>query len=136
MHSFDSKLEVSDDVGFSSPVEILNVRSFAGGEDKATMSSSAHLRSTNAVKTKDVGMVEEGARNYEMLYSKTPYAALRAIFSARTAKYWRETLPDGSTLIGLGAISSLGKPTAPEDDEMIVSMEITPTAEWNFAAAP
>jgi len=135
MHSFDTKLEVSDDVGFSSPTEITKVRSIEGGEDKATMSASHHLRSTNAIKTKDIGMLEEGARTYQILYDKTIYAALRTIYRARTAKYFRETLPDSSTLIGLGAISSIGKPTAPDDDEMMFTLEVTPTAGWDFTAS-
>lgn len=135
MHSYGSKLEVSDDDTFSVVTEIEKVRSIEGGDDKATMSPSHHLRSQDAVKTKDIGMIEEGARNYQVVFSATAYALLRSIFKAREKKFWRETLSDGSTLTGEAGISGLGKPTAPDDDEIMHTIELTPTGGWDFTAA-
>lgn len=134
-HSYLSKFEYADDSGFSTNLtEVSNVQQLDPGDLEITAAPSHHLRSTGAVKTKEVGMIEDAPIMSDVLYDETVYAALSTIALARTKKYWRLTEPGSSTLTGQGFIKTLGRPRSPDDGMIVFRLAVQPVDKWAFTA--
>lgn len=131
-HSFGTKIEYADDAIFTSPVEVTLVQSVDSEDLNITKTPTHHLRSTNALKTRIPGLVEDGDLVAEVQYDEAKYSALATLALARTSKYWRVTLPGGSTLIGQGFITRLGRPRANDDALIVYALAVAPEAGWTF----
>jgi hypothetical protein len=136
-HSYTTKLEYADNSGFSSNLtEITGVISLEGPDRQVTRVNTTHLKSTGAVKTSIPGFIDDGTISATVDYDETVYNAIETIFLARSvssAKYFRITFPDESTLTGQGFFMGMGGPSVPEDDRLTYTITICPLAGWSFA---
>jgi hypothetical protein len=135
-HSYGTKLEYAADAIFTAAVEVPNVRSIDPEDVSVTKTMTHHLRSLNAIKTRIAGMIEYGDLVCEVIYDETSYDLLNVIMLSRTEKFWRVTMPGGSTLTGPGFISMLGVPRAPDDDVISNTLRVSPSGGWTFTKVP
>jgi hypothetical protein len=133
-HSYNTAVVYDAASDFLTSVEITGVISLEGPDRQATRVNTTHLKSTGAVKSSTIGFIDDGTITLTCDYDETIYNNIETIFLARTAKYFKITFPDSSTLTGQGYFMNLGGPSVPEDDRLTYTVGIFPSAGWVFTA--
>lgn len=132
-HSYGDKLEYADDSGFSTNlVEVTNITMLDGEDLVISKVKTTHLRSTDGYHERVAGLLEEADFNADVNYDEAKFSALSVIARAKTTKYWRRTLPGGSTLTGQGFIHRLGLPRSNEDGIISHRLVVSPLSKWAF----
>lgn len=80
------------------------------------------------------GMIEPGVIGWDLVYEKTDFATLYALFGDGNKYFWRETFADGSTMVAPGYLKKLPIVTKTEDEANMVSVEVKLTGKPVFTA--
>lgn len=88
------------------------------------------------------GMYEPGTIGFTYLYTKTGFADVEAVFQlasasatrANATKFWKITLPDGSTGIVQGFLTKHSLPLEGDEDSPVVECELQTLGKLTFAA--
>lgn len=81
------------------------------------------------------GLFDPGVCKFSYHYGKTQYAAVEAVFLARTNKYWKITAPDSSVRTFRGYITKHSEPTAGQEEAIQVDVEIQLRTKQTFAVS-
>jgi hypothetical protein len=88
--------------------------------------------STNKVRTYQGGLIEPGETDVVIQFDKTIYGTLRGLRGAK--KFWKITIPDGSTQVFAGYIKKIG-PETPLDDIVTVNLTMMVAGDPTYRAA-
>ena len=65
------------------------------------------------------GMIEPGTMGWELVFSNTIYTTLYGKFGDGNLYFWKETFPDGSTMVAPGFLKKAPITTKTEDEAMM-----------------
>jgi hypothetical protein len=133
------KLEFSDASNFSSPTQIFGTVSVPLPERELGASEKTNDDSPDYHKEYQPGLYEPGTVDFTYNYAKTEFEKVETLFAlaqvaatrASATKYWRLTLPDGSTAVWQGFITANNLP-AEQEDTLVCEASMQVTGKMTF----